>query len=897
MRIRQTASANMQFLDGDARAKTRPEKIERKRYPEDWESVPFEEKLRLYIEYNTTGRGQIRQRWEANTQFLATDSARPVNHQPRSKHPQSYGKPDQGSQCHSYSASMHQGHSDWTFVSPPVLRNAKEDNVRPTTKLASTALDSNTHLANVEFFRRDISSKRNAAGVGYIRNIPSEHQPATVLNINDEKAEKANISPVINNQIEKLGELHSRDIRPLWRRRPQMVFANTRFLRGVSRTPMLDSFPPDTGTAASVKDLNSSNQLMYPPLRSDTKGSLRLLRLEPTDGATSGPEEPIKCTLVNSEPWAEHLQYECLSYCWGDVSEKESILVKLSEGSRGKYERFLITRNLHNALRRLQDSLTSRWLWVDLICINQCDIHERSSQVSFMKEIYNHAASITIWLGESDSNRLLDSSVSVIWTLWKLFSSKTGCTAHHIVGPSGLILNDDHLETLRTLDLGAILKTSMKDLYDVLANFFSLPWFRRVWVLQEAFAHASITVRVGKHSLQWSAVIVAALWQSYRTRSYTSKFSNETSGGYLPELWLSLLHSRVPKGLPILELVCRARDFQATDPRDKVFALLGMANDLDEPAKRSVHLKPDYNKSKNQVYCGFARALVEQQRNLDVLATVDTFSRPKQRGMGASWMPNLDVSVATVRGLGFPRKYNASYSTPVDLTTFCAFQNDDIISLSGYIINDRLLPHFKVLMFRSNLQLYIKDTPHAVHLIWRELLQSHAWRNLKEEESILRAFVLTVTAAGFALPTEFCVNPLGNIIPSHQVPSLMADFAAYWSLYDPQFDLFAEPLALKLMDLVPYGDADQFAVLVGKTCHERKFFLTEEGQMGLCPKDTRETDKIVILYGGSVPYILRQCSEDTWTFVGECYFDGMMFGEAKERKQKYGIEDQVFHIC
>lgn len=88
------------------------------------------------------------------------------------------------------------------------------------------------------------------------------------------------------------------------------------------------------------------------------------------------------------------------------------------------------------------------------------------------------------------------------------------------------------------------------------------------------------------------------------------------------------------------------------------------------------------------------------------------------------------------------------------------------------------------------------------------------------------------------------------------------------------------------------GDADQFGVLVGKACHEREFFVTSHGRMGLCPRDTRAGDLIVVLYGGSVPYVLRKAGENGWRFVGECYVDGIMFGEAMRSE----AVNQLYHI-
>jgi hypothetical protein len=53
--------------------------------------------------------------------------------------------------------------------------------------------------------------------------------------------------------------------------------------------------------------------------------------------------------------------------------------------------------------------------------------------------------------------------------------------------------------------------------------------------------------------------------------------------------------------------------------------------------------------------------------------------------------------------------------------------------------------------------------------------------------------------------------------------------------------------------------------------------------IGIVPQETKVHDKICILYGCSVPVVLREhrheCVGRCWQLVGECYVDGLMDGE------------------
>jgi hypothetical protein len=72
--------------------------------------------------------------------------------------------------------------------------------------------------------------------------------------------------------------------------------------------------------------------------------------------------EDISCKLT-VVPLDDNPKYEALSYTWGDPLDKTPIFV---EGVT-----FLITNNLHWALRRLRRFGETRHIWVDALCINQ----------------------------------------------------------------------------------------------------------------------------------------------------------------------------------------------------------------------------------------------------------------------------------------------------------------------------------------------------------------------------------------------------------------------------------------------------------------------------------------------------------------------------------------------
>ena len=129
-----------------------------------------------------------------------------------------------------------------------------------------------------------------------------------------------------------------------------------------------------------LKFVHSSNLTMllsYDPLNSAAR-EIRLLQLLPA----ASPADPIKCTLqivsLSTKP-----TYIALSYFWGTSEERFPIYVNETE--------FPATLNLCAALRRMRS---------DSVCINQANNIEKSGQIPMMKDIYQDAGVVTVWLGE-----------------------------------------------------------------------------------------------------------------------------------------------------------------------------------------------------------------------------------------------------------------------------------------------------------------------------------------------------------------------------------------------------------------------------------------------------------------------------------------------------------------
>jgi hypothetical protein len=61
---------------------------------------------------------------------------------------------------------------------------------------------------------------------------------------------------------------------------------------------------------------------------------------------------------------------------------------------------------------------------------------------------------------------------------------------------------------------------------------------------------------------------------------------------------------------------------------------------------------------------------------------------------------------------------------------------------------------------------------------------------------------------------------------------------------------------------------------------DRRFGVTRNGHLGSFPAVAKPGDKTCVFYGGRVLYVIRPCGDSSYTYVGDCYMDGFMDGEA-----------------
>ena len=143
--------------------------------------------------------------------------------------------------------------------------------------------------------------------------------------------------------------------------------------------------------SVDISTVPTDAESVYPTLNLCSR-QIRLFQLYPRSKAAD-IQGSFHCVSLEAPP-----AYTALSYTWGDAIHPRRITVDSNTTID-------VRKNLWEFLHQ-QSSIISepKLFWIDAICIDQSDIHERNHQVNLMKQIYIQACDVYIWLGVEDDN-------------------------------------------------------------------------------------------------------------------------------------------------------------------------------------------------------------------------------------------------------------------------------------------------------------------------------------------------------------------------------------------------------------------------------------------------------------------------------------------------------------
>ncbi|KAJ4290086.1 hypothetical protein N0V88_006592 [Collariella sp. IMI 366227] len=356
----------------------------------------------------------------------------------------------------------------------------------------------------------------------------------------------------------------------------------------------------------------------YPPL---ALGHIRLLSLSTT-------KDDELCASIKDVPFDKDDPpvYSALSYVWGTGD----FTIPLNCDGAVLH----ITPTLEEALRQTIKLDHSEALWVDQICINQQNFEERSQQVKMMNSIFKCAGKVLAYLGASTpSTPLAVDLITRVGTIAKGMSGDMFLWDREQYDEESLKKYEE-ISNEESEKLG--IPFSEIDSWDAFSEFFNRPWYERIWIVQEMLPSRNALVICGDYSVPWDLVKGAATWHHHKAGAIAKRHRRSINGIELTagmELtwnirmgteYLADLFGQ--KTTPVYRwelqrLLTTFRRRKATDPHDKVYALLGLS-DLDFDVE-SGKFEVDYSKDVKAVFTYTTRAIINRaalsRSNLDIL--------------------------------------------------------------------------------------------------------------------------------------------------------------------------------------------------------------------------------------------------------------------------------------
>lgn len=368
----------------------------------------------------------------------------------------------------------------------------------------------------------------------------------------------------------------------------------------------------------------------------------RLLRLLPAANLA----DDIRCEVFHTS-LDDCPDYEALSYVWGDPDVTLPIFV-------GK-KRYDVTINLECTMRYIRLPDRDRIMWIDALCINQRDLLEKNHQVGQMRHIYVNAKQVLVWLGEEG-----DAKIAL-----------------------------DFIQCLDEDDSNpGYFSDNSQEKWDACYKlFYQRPWWTRTWILQEVLHDTPVLVYIGTITIELEKLCAkfeiysakrnarefvflprrtikthsksrSSIFRLYMRAREVFDFSSAHQKQDLfhqPDSYSQVLHLWQLCLAPPILILCRRQQIRegiycnlisllhlsraqlASDPRDKVFALLGIANDADR-----LSISIDYTCSKRALYTATTQQLLRV--SLEALFAVESPDRSISLAHELpSWVPDFST--------------------------------------------------------------------------------------------------------------------------------------------------------------------------------------------------------------------------------------------------------------
>jgi hypothetical protein len=287
----------------------------------------------------------------------------------------------------------------------------------------------------------------------------------------------------------------------------------------------------------------------------------------------------------------------------------------------------------------------------------------------------------------------------------------------------------------------------------------------------------------------------------------------------------------------LIMLLEESHPFRASDPRDKVYSLLGLAADRDE-----LGLSVDYACTAEKLYTRVATAILKKSPDIEFL-----YNNLDKKSLSLpSWVPDWSTWRFGSHGtVSRHRLYAASAYTAPEMRV-----SGDELEVTGCLVS-------KISQLGDRIGYpYGKDDESRV-------TARDNW--LKEQRKLLQQ--IEPYPGGMALEEVLWRTLIGNITFHGEVAG--KDYQAY---YEAHVNHGSESSAAEK------NMARQYVDNVRRRSRYSRLAIAARGYFGAIPQDAQVGDWICMFHGGQHLFVVRENGAN-FTYLGPAYIQGLMHGE------------------
>ncbi|KAF4636544.1 hypothetical protein G7Y89_g1529 [Cudoniella acicularis] len=402
------------------------------------------------------------------------------------------------------------------------------------------------------------------------------------------------------------------------------------------------------------------------------------------------------------------------------------------------------------------------------------------------------------------------------------------------------------------------------------------PWFSRIWVVQEVALASKASILCDGEQMDW-----------HRFARVMEELDRQSLGALLlPQDGVGVLQTTVmPIGWPSIRKIQAARNtttrkellslektinlfvgFNATDPRDKVFAILGIVEDRDDEA-----WQPDYRKPVEKLYEEVTENMMWKEESLGLLSSAGIGGNRAIEGL-PSWVPDYYVTTGAVPFRGGAA---GGQSSLCSFSFHLSLQGPKELHVRGRVLS----PLLELGPLHEVSRVSTTGTKRTDFFTWY-LDTAKIFCKPEAETQFWRALV----ANQFRAPE--------NIDPYPDEDWFLSCFESFKDIFQQVYNSTL-PAMEQLYNAREVGKAQAFRnpMIVGtlgrRMCRtELDFGNKSEGRLGLVPRGAEAGDLVCVINGVNVPFIVRRmglhenAGNEEYKVVGECYIHGLAEGEA-----------------